>query len=85
MHTAYITCHQPANESEPRGWYRRKLSDVARFSQSIQNLGVIEDLLWQESAFLAQLQPGKLTFPGEQLFLQGKFLLPAFSSAIATL
>lgn len=44
---------------------------------SLLDLGAPENLPGRQSAFLAHLQPGKLAFPGERLFLQGEALLPA--------
>lgn len=44
---------------------------------SLLDLGVIENLPGREPALLAQLQPSKLAFPGEPLFLQAKAVLPA--------
>lgn len=49
---------------------------LASFS-SLLDLGMPENWPGLESACLAHLQPGKLTFPGERLFLQGEALLPA--------
>lgn len=57
---------------------------LATFS-SLLDLGVTENLPGRESAFLAQLQPGKLAFPGERLFLQGKALPAPLGLSIATL